>query len=191
MLCEPWAEVWDALMAAGEIHRLIPIGSQALNLARIEAGFIQTNTDFMAADHAVRADRPRSPFELGLDWLVDFDKGHFVGRRALLREKQNGSRYRLVGLDIDGNKPAHDTLIYHGKDRQVGLVTSAMWSPTVKCNIALATLDADFADRNDGLWAEIYVNRELQWEKRAVNCRVVARPFFDPPRRRATPALDY
>jgi aminomethyltransferase len=184
-------DLWDSLMAAGEIHRLIPIGSQALNLARIEAGFIQTNTDFMAADHAVRVDRPRSPFELGLDWQVDFDKGHFVGRRALLREKQNGSRYRLVGLDIDGNKPAHDTLIYYGKARQVGLVTSAMWSPTVKCNIALATLDATFADRDDGLWAEIYVNRELQWEKRAVNCRVVARPFFDPPRRRATPALDY
>jgi len=98
-------DLWDALMVAGEIHRLIPIGSQALNLARIEAGFIQTNTDFMAADHAVRADRPRSPFELGLDWLVDFDKGHFIGRRALLREKQNGSRYRLVGLDIDENNP--------------------------------------------------------------------------------------
>ncbi len=184
-------DLWDRLMEAGALHRLTPIGSQALNLARIEAGFIQTNADFVAADHAVRPTRQRSPFELGLDWLVDFDKGHFVGRRALLRERETGSRYRLVGLDIEGRKPAHDALIYHGKSRQVGMVTSAMWSPTAKRNIALATLDAAAADKAGGLWAEIYVNKEMKWEKTAARCRIVARPFFDPPRRRATPAPDY
>ena len=183
-------DLWDRLMEAGAGHRLTPIGSKALNLARIEAGFIQTNTDFIAADHAVRPTRPRSPFELGLDWLVDFDKGHFVGRRALLRERETGPRYRLVGLDVEGSKPAHDALIYHGKARQVGMVTSAMWSPTAKRNIALATLEAAAADKADGLWAEIYVNKEIKWEKTAARCRIVARPFFDPPRRRATPAPD-
>jgi aminomethyltransferase len=184
-------DLWDRLMEAGSLYRLTPIGSRALNLARIEAGFIQTNADFVAADHAVRPTRQRSPFELGLDWLVDFDKGFFVGRRALLREREAGSRYRLVGLDIEGSKPAHDALIYHGKSRQVGMVTSAMWSPTAKRNIALATLDAAWAEREDGLWAEIYVNKEMKWEKTAARCRIVARPFFDPPRRRATPAPDY
>ncbi len=184
-------DLWDRLMEAGAPHRLTPIGSQALNLARIEAGFIQTNADFVAADQAVRPTRQRSPFELGLDWLVDFDKGHFTGRRALLRERETGSRYRLVGLDIEGSKPARDALIYHGKARQVGMVTSAMWSPTAKRNIALATLEAAWADKSDGLWAEIYVNKELKWEKTAARCRIVTRPFFDPPRRRATPAPDY
>ncbi len=184
-------DLWDRLMEAGRPHRLTPIGSQALNLARIEAGFIQTNADFVAADQAVRPTRQRSPFELGLDWLVDFDKGHFTGRRALLRERETGSRYRLVGLDIEGSKPARDALIYHGKARQVGMVTSSMWSPTAKRNIALATLEAAWADKADGLWAEIYVNKELKWEKTAARCRIVARPFFDPPRRRATPAPDY
>jgi len=177
-------------MEAGALHRLTPVGSKAVNLARIEAGFIQTNADFVAADHAVRPTRPRSPFELGLDWLVDFDKGHFIGRRALLREREAGSRYRLVGLDIEGRKPAGDALIYHGRSRQVGMVTSAMWSPTAKRNIALATLDAAWADRADGLWVEIYGNKEMKWEKTAARCRIVARPFFDPPRRRATPAPD-
>ena len=183
-------DLWDGLIAAGDLYRLTPIGSRALNLARIEAGFIQTNTDFMAADHAVRPTRPRSPFELGLDWLVDFDKGQFIGRRALLRERETGPRYRLVGLDIEGSKPAHDALIYHDHrlSRQVGMVTSAMWSPTAKRNIALATLDAVAAERTDGLWAEIYVNKEMKWEKTVARCRIVARPFFDPPRRRATPA---
>jgi aminomethyltransferase len=182
--------LWDRLMEAGRLHRLTPIGSQALNMARLEAGFIQTNVDFMAADLAVRPTRWRSPFELGLDWLVDFEKGHFIGRRALLEEKQRGPRYRLVGLDIEGSKPAHDALIYHGRSKQVGMITSAMWSPTAKRNIALATLEAAYAETADGLWAEIYVNKELKWDKMVARCRVVARPFFDPPRRRATPAPD-
>ena len=71
------------------------------------------------------------------------------------------------------------------------MVTSAMWSPTAKRNIALATLDTAYAERVGGLWAEIYVSKELKWEKVVARCRVVARPFFDPPRRRATPALDF
>ena len=73
----------------GRPHRAAsaPIGSQALNMARIEAGFIMPNLDFVSAEHTIRTGRDRSPFELGLDWLVDFDKGHFNGRRALLAEQ--------------------------------------------------------------------------------------------------------
>jgi aminomethyltransferase len=181
-------DLWDRLMEAGRPHRLTPMGSRAVDLARIEAGFIQTNVDFVAADLAIRPTRQRSPFELGLGWLVDFGKGHFNGRRALLKEQEAGPRYRLVGLDVEGSKPARDALIYHGRSTQVGMVTSAMWSPTAKRNIALATLDAAYAERADGLWAEIYVTKELKWDKVVARCRVVARPFFDPPRRRATPA---
>ena len=160
-------------------------------MARIEAGFIQTNTDFMAAETVTHVSRRRSPFELGLDWLVDFDKGHFNGRRALLGEHEAGSRYRVVGLDITGSKPANNSLIYQGRARQVGFVTSAIWSPTAKRNIAIATLDADIANRPEGLWAEIYVNKELKWDKTTARCRVVERPFYNPPRRRATPAADF
>ena len=69
--------------------------------------------------------------------------------------------------------------------------TSAMWSPTAKRNIALATLEAQWADKADGLWAEIYVDKEMKWEKTAARCRIVERPFFDPPRRRATPPPDH
>lgn len=185
------AGLWDRLMAAGKLHRLTPVGSRAVNMARIEAGFVQTNVDFLAADLALRRTRQRSPLELGLGGLVDFDKGHFIGRRALLAESERGPRYRLVGLDVEGSKPARDALIYQGRSKQVGMVTSAIWSPTAKRNIALATLDAAYAEGTGGLWAEIYVNKELKWEKVEARCRVVARPFFDPPRRRATPALDY
>jgi len=183
--------LWDRLMETGAIYQLLPVGSRAVDMARIEAGFIQTNTDFMAAETVRHLSRRRSPFELGLDWLVNFDKGHFNGRRALLREQDVGSRYRVVGLDIAGNKPAAGSLIYHGRARQVGFVTSAIWSPTAKRNIAIATVESAIADNAEGLWAEIYVNKELKWDKTTVRCRVVERPFYNPRRRRATPAPNF
>ena len=141
----PWA-IWDALMEAGRTRGIRPIGSQALNIARIEAGFLSPHVDFVSAEQTIRTGRDRSPLELGLAWLIDFDKGHFNGRRALLAERARGPRRRLVGLDIDGNKPAHNALLYcrEGGKREVGSVTSATWSPTCKRNIALAMVDAPY-----------------------------------------------
>ncbi len=186
-LAEP---LWDDLMAAGQHMHITPIGSQALNLVRIEAGFLMPHVDFMPAAAAVRRTRGRSPFELGLARLVDFDKGHFNGRRALLEERRIGSRYRVVGLDIEGNKPARDAWIYYARRKRVGVVTSAMWSPTCKRNLAIATLEAGRESMWTDLWAEIFVNKELKWERIMARCRVVERPFYDPPRRTQTPAPD-
>jgi aminomethyltransferase len=185
--------VWDGLMAAGSARGIRPIGSMALNVARIEAGFILPNADFVSAEHTIYTDRARSPLELGLSWLVDFKKGHFTGRRALLAEERRGARRRLVGLDIDGNKPAHNALLYDGRSgkRAVGSVTSAIWSPTCKRNIALAMLEAPHFKLGAEVWAEIYLNRELLWERRMARARVVEKPFFAPERRRATPPADY
>jgi aminomethyltransferase len=180
---------WDILMAAGRTRGIRPIGSKALNIARIEAGFLQPNVDFVSSAHTVLLDRDRSPLELGLDWLVDFEKPHFTGRRALLEEKRRGPARRLVGLDIEGNKPAHSALLYsdRGGRREVGSVTSATWSPTAKRNIALAMVAAPHFEIGRIVWADIYLNRELVWERRMVRARVVERPFFAPERRKATP----
>jgi aminomethyltransferase len=183
--------LWDALMAAGHDYAIMPIGSQALDMARIEAGFIQANVDFVPADQAVRPGRSRSPFELGLDGLVDFRKSNFTGRRALLEERRRGSRYRLVRLDIDGSTPATDSFVYLRRRKIVGHVTSAVWSPTAKANIALASLRIPFGTESDELWVEIYYKRELKWERKMARCRVVTGAFYDPPRRRQTPAADY
>jgi aminomethyltransferase len=184
-------ELWDALWEAGRLHGLRPIGSAALDLARIEAGFIATNVDFVAKDHALRPNRGRSPFELGLGWLVNFDKGHFTGRRALLEEREKGSRYHVVGLEVAGSKPAHSALVYVGKATQVGAVTSAMWSPTGKRNIAIATLKRPYDLGNEALWTEIYVNKEGKWEKVVAPCHITERPFFKTPRRSAMPPSDH
>ena len=184
---------WDALMTAGHSRGIRAIGSQALNIARIEAGFLSPNIDFVSAQQTIRSGTDRSPFELGLGWLVDFDKGHFTGRRALLKEKQRGARRQLVGLDVEGNKPAHHALLYAdaGGKRQIGHVSSAVWSPTCKRNIALAMVDAPYFAIGGTVWAEIYLSRELVWERRMSRAQIVERPFFAPQRRRATPPAQF
>jgi aminomethyltransferase len=185
--------VWDRLMAAGRSRGIRPLGSRALNIARIEAGFLLPNVEFLSAERTLRVGRERSPFELGLDWLVDFQKGHFTGRRALLAEQRVGTRRRLVGLDIEGNKPAHNALVYSARSgrREIGSVTSAIWSPTCKRNLAYALLDAPYGAVGTEVWVEIYVNSELTWERRMRSARVVDKPFFAPERRRATPPADF
>lgn len=185
--------VWDGLMEAGRTRGIRAIGSQALNIARLEAGFVMPNLDFVSAEHTIRTGRDRSPLELSLDWLVDFDKGHFNGRRALLAERRRGPRRQLVGLDIAGNKPAHNALLYAADDgkTEIGSISSAAWSPTCKRNIALAMVDAPSFQLGSVVWAEIYLNRELVWERRMSRAVVVERPFFSPSRRRATPPADF
>jgi aminomethyltransferase len=185
--------VWDALMLAGRSRGIRAIGSQALNIARIEAGFISPHVDFVSAEQTIRTGRDRSPFELGLAWLVNFDKGHFTGRRALLAEQAAGPRRQLVGLDIAGNKPAHNSLVYSNASgkREIGSVSSAIWSPTCKRNIALAMVEAPYLKLGTSVWVEIYLNRELVWERRMSRAEVVERAFFAPARRAATPPADF
>jgi aminomethyltransferase len=195
---ELWVEpgdaesIWDRLMTAGQSRGIRPLGSRALNIARIEAGFLLPNVEFLSAERTLRVGRERSPLELGLDWLVDFGKGHFNGRRALLAEQRAGVRRRLVGLDIEGNKPAHNALVYSARvgSREIGAVTSATWSPTCKRNIAFALLDAPYVNVGTKVWVEIYVNSELAWERRMRAARIVEKPFFAPERRRANPPAD-
>ncbi|NNF17562.1 MAG: aminomethyl transferase family protein, partial [Gammaproteobacteria bacterium] len=172
--------LWDTLFEAGRLRGIRPIGGDALDMARIEAGFLQAGVDFLNATHLVRPGRARSPFELGLGWLVDFDKPVFNGRRALLEEQRRGPVWQMVKLDIEGNKPAHHSYIYAGRKKQVGFVTSAMWSPVCKANIALASVKAPYGKPGDDFYAEIYYQREMHWSRVMAKCEVVTKPFWDP-----------
>ncbi len=187
-LAEP---LWDRLFEAGADRGIRAMGSKALNLLRIEAGFILAGVDFLPAQEAVRPNHTRSPFELGLGWLVDFEKGLFNGRRALLEEKEHGSRYALVRLDIEGNKPAQDAFVYTRNRKYAGTVTSAMWSPSAKASIALASLETPHGEPGEELLVEIYYRRELKWNKVLAPARVVQNHFWDPPRRHQTPPPDF
>lgn len=186
--------LWDALFEAGRLHGIRAIGTLALDLARIEAGFLTAGVDFLPAEGTVRPGRSRSPFELGLDWLVDFKKPNFNGRRALAEEKRRRSHWQLVKLDIEGNKPAHHSYIYRmvrGRRKNVGFITSACWSPVCKKNIALGTVEAPHGDPGNELLVEIYYQREMHWSRVMAKAIVADKPFWDPPRRRATPPAPY
>ena len=132
--------LWDALFEAGKDYAMRAIGVHALEQARVEAGLLAAYQDFLPANATVRTGHTRSPLELGLEWLVDFKKPNFNGRRALAEEKRNGSKWRLVKLDIEGNKVAHSSYIWKDKKmsgEKLGFTTSAVWSPICKQNIAI------------------------------------------------------
>ena len=128
-----------------------------------------------------------SPFELGLGWLVDFGKPHFSGRIALMKEKQRGPKYSLTRLDIEGNKPAPGAIIYDSEAcrKDIGYVTSAMWSPAVKSNIALAMIKTEHLQGE--LWAEIYYYKDHRPYRRMALSTRKKKPFWVHARSRATP----
>lgn len=181
--------LWDRLWTAGDGHGIRAIGYAALNRTRIEAGFIVANADFVTAEGALRADRVRLPDEIGLDWLVDPDKPNFNGRRAVLDARRNQTlKHVLVGLEIEGNVPAEHAIVYHRGKREAGLVTAAIWSPTAKRNIAIASLERPYGTKFvDDLWVEIYAMRELKYQKMMKRAKIVPRPFVKLARRTATP----
>ncbi len=184
---------WDRLFAAGELTGIRAIGTEALELSRIEAGFLGPGVDFLEADTTIRAGRSRSPFELDMGWLVDFGKPVFNGREALARERREGSRWRLVRLDIEGNKPAPHAYVFAKEKagKETGFVTSAAWSPVCKQNVALATVKMPYGRPGSTLWVEIYYQREMHWQRKMAKALVVEGPFWNPDRRRATPPLPY
>ena len=183
--------MWDALHAAGEDYGIQPYGESATNMARLEAGFIMPDMEFNEALKTIHFEHDQTPFELNLGWLVDFKKPHFNGRTALLENKQQGPVYTLAKLDIEGNKVADGSWIYSDYDceHHVGYVTSAMWSPAAKANIALAMIKTEHLKGD--LWAEIYYEKELRHYDKIARCTLLEKPFWAPERAKATPPADY
>jgi aminomethyltransferase len=204
---EVWVEradavrLWDGLMDAGRAHGITPAGLDALDVSRIEAGFILLGVDYFSAPKVVLEARKSTPAEIGLDWLVDFDRPRFplfVGREALQREKAKGSPWALVGLEVSWealeklyesfslppNLPAtarRDGLpVYDDEGEQVGKVTSHTWSPILKKYIALTSVLADHARPGTVLQME----HTVEFERRKVPATVVKTPFYDPERKR-------
>lgn len=180
-------DMWDRLYEAGEPYSIMPFGETATNMARLEAGFIMPDLEFHEAFKTANYHHDQTPFELNLGWLVDFKKPHFNGRRALLEEKRKGPEHVLMKLNIEGNRPAEESYLFSEKscDNKIGHVTSAMWSPVVKANIALAMVKPEALKGQ--IWAEIYYSKELRPLRKVALCRVQDKPFWTPARAKATP----
>ena len=193
-------DVWDALMEGGRPFDIKPAGMLALDVARIEAGLLLIEVDFFSSRKAMIASQAYTPYELGMGRLVSPDKGRFIGQRALREAHARGAARQIVGLEIDWNEvekrydaaglaPAVSatasrvaTPVYRN-GRQVGKATSTTWSPVLKRMIALASVDRPHDAEGTGLQFEMTVEAV----RHRVSAKVVKTPFFNPPRKIATP----
>ncbi|MFQ5527243.1 MAG: aminomethyltransferase family protein [Thermoanaerobaculia bacterium] len=191
--------VYDAVTAAGRRFGLLPAGLDAMDVTRVEAGFIMNGVDYFSAHHCLTEMRKSSPYELGLGWTVKLDRDPFIGQAALRREKHAGSERAFVGLDISwvelervfesyGLPPEISSSawrdgrpVYDRDGRWIGQATSGAWSPTLKKNLALAQLESPFAA--PGQIVEIELTAE--YRRHRVPAAVAKLPFFNPPRKRA------
>jgi glycine cleavage system T protein (aminomethyltransferase) len=128
--------MWNQVLAAGAEFGIKPCGLGARNTLRLEAGM---------ALYGHEIDASISPLEAGLDWIVKFDKGDFVGREALVRLQESGVKRRLQGFEMRGRGIARDGCEVYLDGAPAGWVTSGSPSPTLNKNIGLCYLPADRA----------------------------------------------
>ncbi len=201
---EVWTEktnalpLWDALMAVGQPHGITPAGLDALDMTRVEAGFILLGVDYFSSIKTVIESRKSTPFEIGLGWTVQLDREpRCIGHRALAEEKEKGSVWRLVGLEasweeleslyeeygLPPNLPpeaSRDAVPVYWEGRQIGQATSHVWSPTLKKKIAIASIRAPHAATG----SKVHLEHTVEYERRTVAATVVETPFFNPERKR-------
>ena len=157
-------KLWDAVVKAGKKYNLRPTGPS--DIRRIEAGILNYGADMTIENN---------PYEVGLGWLVDLDKsGDFIGKAALARIRDEGPRWKLVGIEIDG-KPIEFNMskwTVTAGGRPVGRVTSAIHSPRLRRNIGYAMLPIVHADMGTELIVE--------HPEGPRSATVVKKPFLDP-----------
>ena len=199
----PWQDavkVWDTLMDAGRRFDIHATGMLALDVARIEAGLILADVDYVSSKKALIPSQKYSPFEIGLGKLVHLEKDNFIGKQALVKENRCGPERVLMGLEIDWNEveelfddvglppqtPATASRVhvpvYRGRE-QVGKATSTTWSPLLKQLIALASIEPQHAKPGTKLQMELTVEAV----RHRVSAVVRQLPFFNPPRKTKTP----
>ena len=207
---EIWVEnkdglkLYDAIMSAGKNYDIRPAGLDALDVTRVEAGLILKDVDYYNALHALVDDRMSSPYEISLGWTVDLKRDTFNGQAALQAEKQNGSKWAIVGLDIDwpqleelyykrglppviGSHAWRSSIpVFADKNRktQAGYATSGTWSPIIKKNIALATLEK----RYDTIGTELQFEVMVEHKRHTVSATVTKPQFYNPERKTSNPS---
>lgn len=204
---EIWVEsdraeaLWDRLMDAGDGLGIQPAGLLALDRTRIEAGFPLIDVDFWNAEKALIEDQKSSPYEIGLGWAVHLSKPSFVGKRALEREKKEGTARFFVGVEVSfaeierlwareglapqlANEASRDGVPVYAGGRQVGKAVSTCFSPLVKKFIALATVERGY--QTPGTHVDLEVT--VEYVRRRAAGKVAPLPFFDPERKRSVPA---
>ena len=164
-------ELYEKIMAAGKEHGLQP--GHTSTIRRIEGGMLSYHAD---------ADINTNPFELGFDRLVSLDTDvNFIGKEALKKIKQNGITRKQVGIEIncDPLSGPNTTFWPITKDNGVvGKVSSAVYSPRLKKNIALAMMDINHSEIGNDL--------KVNTNEGVFDCKIVEKPFYDPKKKIAS-----
>lgn len=163
--------LWDAVWEAGRPHGLTPLGLDALDMLRVEAGLVFAGHEF---------DQNVDPVEAGIGFTVPLTskEDDFIGRAALERRKASPHR-KLVGLELEGNEPAaHGDCVHVGRP-DVGVVTSGTRSPVLRKNIAMARVAVEHAE--PGTQVEV---GKLDGHQKRIPATVVSIPFYDPDKSR-------
>jgi aminomethyltransferase len=153
--------LWEAILEAGREHGIKPCGLGARNTLRLEAAM-------PLYGHEI--DESITPLEAGLEWTVKWDKGDFLGRAVLLRQREEGVRRRLAGFEMRGRAIARDGYEVRAGGHAEGFVTSGGPSPTLAKNIGLCYLPPEFAVPGNSI--EVVVRGE------AAEAVTVATPFY-------------
>jgi len=153
--------VWRTLLADGEGDGLVPAGLGARDTLRLEAGM---------ALYGHEIDQRRTPYEAGLGWVVKLGKGDFIGRQALVEQRQRGVEERLVGFEIKGKGIARPGCRVIAGGRPVGTVASGTWSPTLERAIGTTYVPAALAEPGTALGVEV--------RNRLLEAAVVPLPFY-------------
>ncbi len=149
--------LWESLVEEGAK----PCGLAARDSLRLEAGMLLCGQDM---------DSSTNPFEVGLGWLVDFDRGDFVGREALLDIKQRGVARKLIGFQVDGREIARPGYPIVKSGREVGKVTSGGYAPTLDVNIGLGFVPVELSAVGTAF--------DIMIRNRPVPARVVSKRFY-------------
>jgi aminomethyltransferase len=153
--------VWDEIISAGKGWGLLPTGLGARDSLRTEMKYSLYGNDI---------DETTSPLEAGLGWLVKLEKGDFIGRETLLKQKTEGLMRKLVGFEmVDPGIPRHGFPIVEG-EREIGVVTSGTFSPTLQKAIGIGYLPTEKSAAGSELFVGI--------RQRPRRARVVATPFY-------------
>ena len=192
--------VWDLLMDKGKTFGITPTGLHALDIARVEAGLILLDVDYISTRHALIESRKSSPYELGLGWAVKLKKKNFIGKARLVEEFENSSEWSFVGIEIEwtgfekhyraaGLAPGLPSTAWrtstplYNNNEQVGYATSGTWSPLLKRYIALAHVKSKYAKEGSELMFEL----KVEHFRKLTKATVVKTPFYDPERKRSCP----
>ena len=159
--------VWDKVFESGKEFKISPLGLEALDMVRIEAGLIFYGYEF---------DDKTDPFEAGIGFTVPLKtkEDDFIGKEELIKRKNNPQK-KLVGLELVGHEPAVTGNTVHIGRGQVGVITSGMLSKTLNKNIALCRIDVKHAEIGN----EVEVGKMDGHQKR-IPAKIVPFPFYDP-----------